>query len=66
MEEIDFSKEILLYGATFSNLKESFSEQLSFKNINKINKNSKIVELQDKIKKMEKKNITNLNRDSKS
>lgn len=66
LEEIDFSKEILLYGATFSNLKESFSEQLSFKNINKINKNSKIVELQDKIKKMEKKNITNLNRDSKS
>lgn len=61
LEEIDFSKEILLYGATFSNLKESFSEQLSFKNIDKLNKNNKIIELQDKIKKMEQKN-----RDSKT
>ncbi|MBN1469069.1 MAG: DNA polymerase IV [Fusobacteriaceae bacterium] len=66
LEEIDFSKEILLYGATFSNLKESFSEQLSFKNINKLNKNNKIIELQDKIKKMEQKNSANKNRDSKT
>lgn len=66
LEEIDFSKEILLYGATFSNLKESFSEQLSFKNIDKLNKNNKIIELQDKIKKMEQKNSTNKNRDSKT
>jgi DNA polymerase-4 len=66
LEEIDFSKEILLYGATFSNLKESFSEQLSFKNIDKLNKNNKIIELQDKIKKMEQKNSANKNRDSKT
>ncbi|MBN2837204.1 MAG: DNA polymerase IV [Fusobacteriaceae bacterium] len=53
LEEIDLTKAIILYGFTFSNLEEKINEQLSLNDLDKIKKNSKIVELQDKIKKME-------------
>ena len=54
LEEIDLSKPILLYGFTFSNLEENISEQLSLNDLEKIKKNSKLVELQEKIRKIEK------------
>ena len=55
LDDINLDTEIILYGFTFSNLQEKIQEQLSFKDIKKIEKNNKILSLQEKIKEMEKK-----------
>jgi len=55
LDDIHLDTEIILYGFTFSNLQEKVQEQLSFKDIKNIEKNNKILSLQEKIKEMEKK-----------
>lgn len=53
LEDIDLDKEVILFGFTFSNLQDKIKEQLSFGDIKQFKKNNKILELQEKIKKME-------------
>ena len=55
LDDMNLDAEIILYGFTFSNLQEKIQEQLSFKDIKNIEKNNKILSLQEKIKEMEKK-----------
>lgn len=55
LDDIHLDTEIILYGFIFSNLQEKVQEQLSFKDIKNIEKNNKILSLQEKIKEMEKK-----------
>lgn len=56
LDEMNLENDIILYGVTFSNLQERIQEQLSFRDIKKIEKNNKILSLQEKIKNMEKNN----------
>lgn len=53
VEELSLAEPILLYGVTFSNIIKTKNEQLSFSDLKSFKKMNKIMELKDKIKKME-------------